>query len=122
MIDMPLEIFIGFITLGGGFCMLFGFLILRLTLTRRLKKKLKATGEYWETGTLDFGFMNTILFAWACTIPWVQRQKNFQVLYRDLDVRAFANWFERGVAYSSIYGLIVLLLGIPAFHLVEALN
>ncbi|MCH8498932.1 MAG: hypothetical protein LAT63_10665 [Marinobacter sp.] len=101
--------------------MLLGFLILRLTLARRLKKKLRATGEYWETGTLGFGFMNTILFAWACTIPWVQRQKNFQLIYRDLDVRAFANWFERGVAYSSIYGLIVLLVSIPVFLVVEAL-
>ena len=69
MIDMPLDIFISYIGLGGGICMLLGFLILRLTLARRLKKKLRAAGEYWETGTLDFGFMNTILFAWACTIP-----------------------------------------------------
>ncbi|MCH8498935.1 MAG: hypothetical protein LAT63_10680 [Marinobacter sp.] len=116
IIDIPLDVLFALIGLGSGACMLLGFLILRLTLTRRLKKKLKATGEYWETGTLDFGFMNTILFAWACTIPWVQRQKNFQVIYRDLDVRAFANGFERAVAYGSIYSLAVMFLSGPFFY------
>ena len=121
MKDMPLDIFIGFITLGGGLCMLFGLLALRLTLTRRLKARLKATGEYWETGTLDFGFLNTAMFAWACTMPWFQQLKRYQLIYPGLDVRAFANLFERVVAYGTIYGLIVLMIGIPVFLVVEAL-
>ncbi len=45
--------------------MILGLLVLRLTLTRRLKKKLKATGDYWDSGTIDFGFINTSLFAWV---------------------------------------------------------
>ncbi|MCH8498931.1 MAG: hypothetical protein LAT63_10660 [Marinobacter sp.] len=123
MIDMPLDVLIALIALGGVASMLFGLLVLRLTLTRRLKKKLKATGDYWETGILlDFGFSNTIVFAWACTMPWFQRLKKYQLIYPGLDVRAFANWFERAVAYGIIYGLFVAFLGGLAFHLIEALN
>ncbi|MCH8498933.1 MAG: hypothetical protein LAT63_10670 [Marinobacter sp.] len=121
MIDMPLDILIGFIGLGGGFCMLVGLLVLRITLTRRLKKKLKATGEYWATGTLDFGFLNTAMFAWACTMPWFQRLKKYQLIYPGLDVRAFANWFERAVAYGTIYGLMVAFLFLSLSYGLDAL-
>jgi len=97
--------------------MMLGFLVLRLTLTRRLKKKLKETGDYWDSGTLDFGFLNTALFAWACTMPWFQRLKKYQLLYPDLDVRAFANWFERAAACGIIYGTMVIFLSAPFFYL-----
>ena len=97
--------------------MFFGLLILRVTLTRRLKKKLKETGDYWDSGTIDFGIINTSLFAWACTIPRVQRLEKFQMIYPGLDVRSFANWFERAVAYGAIYGLMVMFLSAPFFYL-----
>ena len=90
MTDIPLDILIGFITLGGGASLVLGLLILRLTLTRRLKKQLTATGGYWDSGTIDFGFINTALFAWACTIPRVQKLERFQLLYPNLDIRSFA--------------------------------
>ena len=99
--------------------MFLGLLVLRLTLTRRLKKKLKATGDYWDSGTIDFGLFNTAIFAWACTMPWFQRLKRYQLLYPGLDVRSFANWFERVVAYGAIYGLMVMLLSIPLSYLFE---
>ena len=69
MTDMPLDIFFAYIMVGGLAAMFLGFLLLRLTLTRRLKKKLEATGDYWDSGTLDFGFLNTTITAWACVIP-----------------------------------------------------
>lgn len=115
MRDIPVDIFFAFIMLAGGAVMILGLLLLRLTLTRRLKKKFKATGDYWETGTLDFGFLNTMLFAWACTIPRVQRLKGFQLIYPGLDVRSLANGFERAAAYAMIYGLIVSCLSAPIF-------
>ena len=120
MIDMPFDIVIAYLTLSGGASMFFGLLLLRVTLTRRLKKRLKATSDYWDTGTLDFGFINTSLFAWACAIPRVQRLERFQSIYPGLDVRSFANWFERAIAYGAIYGLIVMMLGIPFFYLFES--
>ena len=117
MTDIPLDILIGFITLGGVASMILGLLLLRLTLTRRLKKKLAATGDYWNSGTLDFGLINTSLFAWACTIPRVQKLERFQLLYPDLDVRSFANWFERVAAYGAVGGLLAACLSIPFFYL-----
>ena len=122
MTDTWLVILFDAVGLGGALSMFFGLLVLRVTLTRRLKKKLKATGEYWETGTLDFGFLNTAMFAWACTMPWFQRLKKYQSLYPGLDVRAFANRFETIVAYGVIYGLIIAFLCLPVSHILDALS
>ena len=120
MIDIPLDVLFALIALAGALSMFFGLLVLRITSTRRLKKKLQATGEYWETGTLDFGFLNTAMFAWACTMPWFQRLKKYQLIYPGLDVRAFANWFERIVAYGIIYGLMVAFVSGLISHLLDA--
>ncbi|MCH8498934.1 MAG: hypothetical protein LAT63_10675 [Marinobacter sp.] len=120
MIDMSLIVLFDAVALGGIVSMFLGLILLRLTLTRRLKKKLKATDEYWETGTLDFGFLNTIMFAWACTMPWFQRLKKYQLIYPGLDVRAFANWFERIAAYGIIYGVLAAFGGGLVAHLIEA--
>tara|TARA_R110002012_G_scaffold308902_1_gene515602 strand:- start:949 stop:1311 length:363 start_codon:yes stop_codon:yes gene_type:complete len=117
MANHSLTSFFALLGLGGGASMFFGLLLLRLTLTHRLKKKLRATGDYWDTGTLDFGFINTSLFAWACAIPRVQRLERFQSIYPGLDVRSFANWFERAIACGAIYGLMVMFLSAPFFYL-----
>ncbi|WP_339805446.1 hypothetical protein [uncultured Marinobacter sp.] len=117
MTDVPLDIFFAFTMLGGVATMLLGLLVLRLTLTRRLKKKLKPTGDYWDSGTIDFGFINTSLFAWACAIPRVQRLDRFQSIYPGLEVRSFANWLERAAAYGIIYGVLVFFLSAPFFLL-----
>ena len=119
MTDIPLDILFAFIALGGVASMHLGLLVLRLTLTRRLKKKLEATDDYWDSGTIDFGFINTALFAWACTMPCVQRLKKFQLIYPGLDVRSFANWYERAAAYGMIYGLMTLFLCAPLSYLFE---
>lgn len=116
---MPFHVFIASISLGGAMSMLIGLPILRLTLTRRLKKKLKPTGDYWKTGTLDFGFMNTILFAWACVLPYMRRSEFYRSLYPDLDILKFANRFEKTVAYGVIGGLFIFFLFGFIFVLVE---
>lgn len=119
---MPVDVVIAFI--GGGSIMIaiLSLLILRLTLTRRLKKKLKASDDYWNTGTLDFGFLNTYVFAFACTLPFVPRSKNYQVLYKDLDVKAFATLFEKGTAYAMTLGFAAFFICIPIFYLYKALQ
>lgn len=103
----------------GGFSMLFCWVLLRLTLTRRLKKELQPRGEYWETGTMDFGFLNTVAFAWAIVLPWVQRSVKFRLLYPHLDVKARANVFEKVMAYGTIGGCFVFLLFGLIFVLIE---
>lgn len=90
--------------------MLLALVYLRLTLTRRLRKQLEPKGEYWKSGTLDFGFFNTIIFALPCTFPYVPRLKNYRLIYNDLDVKSQANAFERMVAYSMLLGLVFILV------------
>ncbi|WP_339806807.1 hypothetical protein [uncultured Marinobacter sp.] len=102
---LPLHILMAFISAGGAIVMLLGLVVLRLTLTRRLKKKLKQTGDYWETGTLDFGLMNTTLFAWACVLPYMRRPRMYQNLYPGLEIKEVVGWFEKVVAYGIIGGL-----------------
>lgn len=99
---------------------LFGLVILRLTLTRRLKKKLKKTDEYWNTGASDFGFINTAVFAWACSIPSFERLERFQALYPNLNVRAFANPFERATAYGILVGAFTFFVCGALFLLLES--
>lgn len=122
MTFLPLNLVIAFIAGISIIIAVMSLLILRFTLTRCLKKKLKASDEYWETGTLDFGFLNTYVFAYACTLPFVPRSTNYQALYKDLDVKAFATVFEKGTAYAMVLGFAVFFLNIPIFFLHEALQ
>ncbi|MAL97288.1 MAG: hypothetical protein CL583_02460 [Alteromonadaceae bacterium] len=119
MPEISLQTFFGLVGLAGAASMLLGLLVLRLTLTHRLKKKLKPNGEYWDSGTLDFGFINTALFAWACTLPYVQRSERFRLIYRDLDVKSFANWFETAAAYATIGGVAIFFLFGPLIYLFD---
>jgi len=119
---MPLDVVIAFIAGSSMIIAMLSVLILRLTLTRRLKKKLKASDDYWESGTLDFGFLNTFVFAWACTLPFVPRSQNYQILYKDLDVKAFATMFEKVAAYAMASGFGVFFISIPIFYLHKALQ
>lgn len=116
---MPLHILMAFISAGGAISMLLGLVVLRLTLTRRLKKKLKPTDDYWETGTLDFGLMNTTLFAWACVLPYMRRSRMYQNLYPDLNIKEAVSWFEKVAAYGIIGGLFVFFLFGFVFILIE---
>lgn len=117
---MSLADYFAVIGACGGLAMIFGLLVLRLTLTHRLKKRLKPTGDYWETGTLDFGIMNTALFAWACTLPYMRRSLLYRSLYPDLDILKFANWFEKTVAYGIIGGLAVMFASAPFFYFFDS--
>ena len=102
---------------AGVALMVLGLLLLRLTLTRRLKLSLSRTNRYWDSGALDFGFTNTALFAWACAVPRIQSLERFQRIYPDLNVRAFANSFEKLVAYGTVSGLLLFFVCIPFFYL-----
>lgn len=120
MTYMPLAGLAAFTAVGGLLCGFLGALVLRLTLTRRLKKKLKATDDYWNSGTLDFGFLNTFFFAWACTLPFASRSANFKAMYSDLDVKGFATVFERSVAYLMTVSFALSFISLPIFYLFKA--
>jgi hypothetical protein len=95
---------------AGSATMLLAMIYLRLTLTRRLRRQLEPRGEYWKSGTLDFGFFNTIIFALACALPYVPRSENYQLMYKDLDVKTKAKPFEQVAAYSMLIGLVLTFL------------
>ena len=122
MTSMPVNVVIAFISGSSIMIAILSLLVLRLTLTRRLKKKLKASDDYWETGTLDFGFLNTYVFAFACTLPFVPRSRNYQLLYKDFDVKAFATVFEKGVAYAMTSGFAVFFISTLLFYLHKLLQ
>ena len=113
-----------FTLIGSGsiLTMIFTFIILRLTLCHRLKHALKAKGEYWDTGTLDFGLFNTALFAWACVIPNMKSWKNFNRIYYNLDVREFANRFEMIIAHLSILAVSIAMVCTVFFIATEQLG
>jgi hypothetical protein len=110
MTELNTDIIVALIGVSGAVTMIVAMIVLRLTLTRRLKKDLESSGQYWKSGTLDFGFFNTIIFALACTLSYVPRSKNYRLIYNDLDVKSKTNPFERMVAYSMLVGLALLLL------------
>ena len=108
--SVPPGVLISLVGIAGMLAALIGLVILRLTLTRRLNSRLRTRHNDWTTGTTDLGFVNTALFAWACAIPSIQQLPRFQLLFNELDVRAFASSFERGTAYGTIGGLVLFFL------------
>ena len=119
MTRMPLDIFVAMVSVSGIALAIVCLILLRVTLTRRLKKHLKARDKYWESGTLDFGFLNTYIFAYACTLPFVVRSKNYQAIYNDLDVKAFATYFEKTTAYIMLGGFLVFFVGTPIYLIID---
>lgn len=116
---MPLDVFIAMVAVGGIVLAIVCLVVLRFTLTRRLKKHLEASDAYWQSGTLDFGFLNTYIFAYACTLPFVSRSRNYQAIYKDLDIKAFATTFEIAAAYAMLAGFLVFFIGAPVFLLIS---
>lgn len=102
----------------AGLVMVISILLLRLTLTRRIKKKQREIGGYyWDAGTLDFGFLNTIAFTWVCAIPAMRKLGNAKIYVgENLDVRAFANRFEVALSYACIGSLGIIILAIIIYY------
>lgn len=117
MTDTSLTTLFAILGASGASLMVLGLLLLRLTLTRRLKARLSASDQYWDSGALDFGFANTALFAWACAVPRINSLERFQRVYPDLNVRDFANNFEKLVAHGTVGGLLLFFVCIPFFYL-----
>lgn len=107
MSEVDIEIMVSLIGVSGAVTMLVSMVVLRLTLTRRLKKDLEPSGRYWRSGTIDFDLINTALFGWACVIPRMHQWRNFRNFYEDLNVRDYAKGYERIIAFAMIAGLTV---------------
>ena len=118
------EFQIAFTLIGSGsiLTMIFTFIILRLTLGHRLKHALRTKGEYWDTGTWDFGFFSTVLFMWACVIPRVTRWDSFSRFYQNLEARQFANLFEIIIAHLCVIAVSITMVCTVFFITTEQLG
>lgn len=105
-----IEIMVAIFGIVSAAVFLFSFFILRMTLTRRIKKYLKPRGNYWDSGTLDFELMNTAMFCWACVIPRIQNLDKFKIMYGAFDVKRFAKKHEVALSFSMISGLAIFFI------------
>lgn len=81
--------------------------ILRLTLDQRLRKALPPDKNYDAPTDWYFGFGRTIVFGWACVLPVINNSPRLRYLYNDFDVSAYANRFEKVIAFCMVGGLLV---------------
>lgn len=109
MTSLTLEIILALVGISGAAIMLISMILLRLTLTSRLKKDLESKGQYWHSGTVDFDLINTAIFGWACVIPHMHEWRNFKNFYDNLDVRSCATTPEKLIAIAMIGGLAIFL-------------
>ena len=106
------------ILISSGASMVASMLLLRLTLTRRIKKKQReAGGYYWDTGTLDFGFLNTIAFMLVCAFPPLKNQGNGKIyIPRNVEVRDMATGFEIFLSYACVVSTSLIMLAILIYY------
>jgi len=110
MIDWALVI--SFIGMGLILLMVISIPVLRLTLDRRVRKALPSDHSY--DSSLDWygGITRAVVFGLCCVFPHVNNAPMYRHLYDDFDVAAFANTFEKIVAYTmTISTLILVTLG-----------
>jgi hypothetical protein len=99
------------ITGAGAIVLLFlSILILRLTLDRRVRKALPPDKIYDAYTDWYFGLGRAIVFGWACVLPYINNSPKLRYLYDDFDVRAFANRFEKAIAYLMVGSLATMLI------------
>jgi hypothetical protein len=103
MFDWTIVLALTFI--GAFFLLMLSILILRLTLDRRVRKALPPDKTYGAYTDWYFGLGRTIVFGWACVLPYINNSPKLRYLYDDFDVRAFANRFEKAIAYLMVGGL-----------------
>lgn len=92
--------------------MFLSLIVLRFTLTRRLKKEIFHRKEfYYKSDIPDFDLVNTILFAGVCVVPAFKRMKYHKYFVSEnIDVRSFANLCEMLVAHIYIGSLAFILI------------
>jgi len=91
------------------------YLVLKLTLDKRVCKALPNDKVY--DGFYDgfFGFLRTSLFANASILPGKRFQKTMDIFYNGFQIKGFANLFEKTMALLYLINvslLIIVCLGV----------
>lgn len=92
----------------SGTLMILSMPILRLTLDRRVRKALPRDHQY--DSSLDWygGITRAIVFGLCCVFPHVNNAPMYRHLYDDFDVAAFADTFEKTIAYIMTFSTLIL--------------
>ena len=88
-------------------------IVLRLTLDRRVRRVLPKDKIYNSYMDAYFGVGRAISFGAACVFRFANDSEKLRYYYNNIDIKAFANRFEKFVAYCMyISGAILILSGI----------
>ncbi len=91
--------------------MLVSFLVLRVTLTRNIRKAAAAEPGGWFDDDHYLGIMNTAFLMWACAAPVVKTWKNYdRSMPTNIDVRANAKPLEIVFSYMLAFSVGILLI------------
>ncbi len=98
--------------IGGMFAfvgLVFGPLFLRLTLDRRIRKQLLPRDKIYD-GPMDSygGLIRSMLFGSASLFDRYNHHTAIAYDYEGVDVKSFANWFEKLLAIWWLGGLVVM--------------
>jgi uncharacterized membrane protein len=111
-----------FIFIAGFFLFLLSTLILRLTLDRRVRKALPPDKIYDSEYDSYFGYGRTLVFGAACVSNYFNNSPKIRYLYDDFDVQAFANRFEKVMAYCMVGSLATIVICIFVVLITEWLG
>jgi len=95
---------------------------LRLTLDRRVRKKLPADKEYNNYPDWYFGFGRALIFGYASVWNRANNSWQLKIFYDGFDVKNFANRFERFITYSLFLSLVILVIGGVFYTALEILD
>ncbi|WP_221797154.1 hypothetical protein [Oceanobacter mangrovi] len=104
------------VILFGGFIafigLVFGPLMLRLTLDRRVRKQLLPADKVYNDSFDSYGgLLRASLFGFACLFDRLNRHPAMLYSYNRIYLKGFANWFETLLAVWHVGGLALLLAG-----------
>jgi hypothetical protein len=104
------EVVFAMVGVGAILLMFVSILILRLTLDRRVRKALPPDKIYDSPHDWYFGYGRTIAFGAACVFNYINNSPKLRYLYDDFDVRAFANRFEKVIAYCMVGSFVFFMM------------
>jgi hypothetical protein len=91
------------------FLLLLSIVMLRLSLDRRVRKKLSASKIYDSYTDWYFGLGRSICFGVASIFEYPKKSSIMVNFYDSFDVKGFSNTFEKSLAWTMIVSLCVLL-------------
>ena len=106
--------------LGLGFIILFLFswVLVRLTLDRRVRKSLPQNKNYNSYMDQWFGVGRAATFAWCAIVPNKKHADVVAYYYNEIDIYTFSNKYEKLFSFGFIGGFFLLLFVTIPVHLV----